>query len=115
MAYRGDEGLLRRLVINLLDNAIRYTPEGGKVLAELKLEPEALVIRITDSGPGIAPETATHVFERFYRGDDARSRQEGGFGLGLSIVKWIAEAHHGTVTLATRLGAGSTFSVALPR
>ena len=115
VSYRGDEGLLRRLVANLLDNAIRYTPEDGKISAELKVEPEALVIRIADSGPGIAPETAAHVFERFYRGDDARSRQEGGFGLGLSIVKWIAEAHNGTVRLASEPGAGSAFTVVLPR
>jgi heavy metal sensor kinase len=113
--YRGDEELLRRLVMNLLDNAIRYTPQGGTVSAALNAAPARLEIRIADSGPGIPPEAAPHVFERFYRADEARSRQDGGFGLGLSIVKWIAEAHHGAVTLASRTGAGSIFTVTLPR
>ena len=101
--------------MNLLDNAFRYTPPGGKVSAALATEGSALQVRISDTGAGIAPEVAPHVFERFYRADKARSRQDGGFGLGLSIVKWIAEAHHGTVTLVSQPGAGSTFTVTLPR
>jgi len=113
--FRGDEELLRRLVMNLLDNAIRYTPAGGKVSAAMKVEPSALDIRISDSGPGIDAETARHVFERFYRADGARSRRDGGFGLGLSIVKWVAEAHNGAVELASQPGAGSVFTVTLPR
>ena len=74
-----------------------------------------VAIRIADTGTGIAPEVAAHVFERFYRGDKARSRQDGGFGLGLAIVKWIAESHQGAVELASTPGAGSTFTVTLPR
>ena len=113
--FRGDEELLRRLVMNLLDNAIRYTPAGGKVSAALKVAPSALEIRISDTGPGIHPEAAPHVFERFYRADEARSRRNGGFGLGLSIVKWVAEAHRGAVQLASQPEAGAVFTVTLPR
>jgi heavy metal sensor kinase len=113
--FRGDEALLRRLVINLLDNAIRYTPPGGKVSAVLEAGATRVLIRISDTGVGIPPEAAPHVFERFYRADKARSRQDGGFGLGLSIVKWIAESHHGSVDLTRNPGPGTTFTVTLPR
>jgi heavy metal sensor kinase len=113
--FRGDEALLRRLLINLLDNAIRYTPPGGKVSAELEADAAVVRIRISDTGVGIAPEAAPHLFERFFRADRARSRQDGGFGLGLSIVKWIAEAHHGTVELAHNPAPGTTFTVTLIR
>lgn len=113
--FRGDEELLRRLVVNLLDNAIRYTPHGGMVCAALRAEGRELSIQVSDTGMGIAPEAVPHLFERFYRADKARSRQDGGFGLGLAIVKWIAESHHGAVDLASRPGAGSTFTVTLPR
>jgi len=102
-------------VMNLIDNAIRYTPQGGRVTAALETGGASVAIRISDTGAGIAPEVAAHVFERFYRGDKARSRQDGGFGLGLAIVKWIAESHHGAVELASTPGAGSTFTVTLPR
>jgi len=83
----------------------------------VKLEAAEGVLRIevSDTGIGIAPEAAPHVFERFYRGDEARSRQNGGFGLGLSIVKWIAESHNGTVELSSTPGTGSTFTVLLRR
>ena len=113
--FRGDEELLRRLVMNLLDNAIRYTPPGGKITATLEVELSEVRIGIADNGTGIAPDAAPPVFERFYRADTARSRQGGGFGLGLAIVKWIAESHRGEVALATTPGAGSTFTVTLPR
>jgi heavy metal sensor kinase len=115
VAFRGDEELLRRMVMNLIDNAIRYTPEGGGVTAALEASGSGVAIRISDTGTGISAEAAPHVFERFYRGDKARSRQEGGFGLGLAIVKWIAESHNGTVELASTPGVGSTFTVRLPR
>jgi len=72
-------------------------------------------ISISDTGVGIPPEAAPHVFERFYRADKSRSRQDGGFGLGLAIVKWIAEAHNGTVELSRHPGSGTTFTVTLPR
>jgi heavy metal sensor kinase len=115
MAYRGDQELIRRLVLNLLENAIRYTPEGGRVLVSLKDSTGEVRIRVADTGIGIPPEAAPHVFERFYRGDQARSRQNGGFGLGLSIVKWIAESHHGSVELTSQPGQGTTFTVLLRR
>jgi signal transduction histidine kinase len=113
--FRGDEALLRRLLINLLDNAIRYTPPGGQVSASLEADPAAARIRISDTGVGISSKAAPHVFERFYRADKARSRQDGGFGLGLSIVKWIAESHNGSVELTRNPGPGTTFTVTLPR
>ena len=78
---------------------------------ELEATCARVLIRISDTGIGIPPEAAPHVFERFYRADSARSRQNGGFGLGLSIVKWIAEAHHGSVELTRHPGPGTTFTV----
>lgn len=113
--FRGDEGLLRRMVINLLDNAVRYTAPGGTVKASLEAQGADVLIRIADTGIGIAPESAGRVFERFYRADPSRSREQDGFGLGLSIVKWIAESHHGQVELSSQPGEGSTFTVHLAR
>jgi two-component system OmpR family sensor kinase len=81
----------------------------------LDAESSGVRLRVSDTGIGIAPEAASHVFERFYRSDESRGRAGGGFGLGLSIVKWIAESHHGTIQLDSRLAAGSTFTVTLPR
>jgi heavy metal sensor kinase len=113
VSFRGDQELLRRAVVNLLDNAIRYTPAGGRVEVSLERAPDGLRIQVRDTGIGISPDVAPHVFERFYRGDQARSRQNGGFGLGLSIVQWIAESHDGKVELDSQPGAGSTFTVLL--
>jgi signal transduction histidine kinase len=115
LPFEGDEELLRRMTLNLLDNAIRYTPSGGRVSAELEGLPDGVLLRISDTGIGIAPEAAPHVFERFFRADKSRSRENGGFGLGLAIVKWIAESHRGVVELASQPGAGSVFTVMLPR
>jgi heavy metal sensor kinase len=113
VAFRGDQELLRRLIWNLLDNAIRYTPPGGKVTAKIEAVGGELRIQVADTGIGIPPEAAPHIFERFYRGDQARSRQNGGFGLGLSIVKWIAESHRGAVDFTSLPGEGTTFTVLL--
>jgi len=117
LPFSGDEELLRRLVINLLDNAIRYTPPGGTVRAEVAEAPapHSIRLRVSDTGIGIPPDAAAHIFERFFRADEARSRADGGFGLGLSIVKWIAESHHGAVELHSEPAAGSTFTVTLPQ
>ncbi|HEY3442319.1 MAG TPA: ATP-binding protein [Paludibaculum sp.] len=112
--YRGDEALLRRMLLNLLDNAIRFTPHGGRIIASLSQSGDALAIGVSDSGAGVSAEAAPHVFDRFYCGDEARSREAGGFGLGLSIVKWIAEAHRGSVELTSTPGGGATFTVRLP-
>jgi heavy metal sensor kinase len=113
-AFRGDEDLLRRMVVNLLDNAIKYTPDGGAVSVKLWRDNGLVRLRIADNGIGIPAEAAARVFERFYRVDKARSRAEGGSGLGLPIVKWIAEAHHGSISLESAPERGSSFTVSLP-
>ena len=113
--FTGDEQLLRRAMINLLDNAIRYTPPGGKVTATMEANADGVALRVADTGIGIAASDAARVFERFYRAGEARSRQDGGFGLGLAIVKWIAESHRGAVECTSECGAGSCFTVRLPR
>jgi heavy metal sensor kinase len=115
VTFRGDQELLRRMVLNLLENAVRHTADGGKIQARLDETGGNLRIQVADTGDGISADAAPHVFERFYRGDLARSRQNGGFGLGLSIVKWIAESHNGTVQLSSQPGIGSTFTVLLHR
>jgi heavy metal sensor kinase len=113
--YLGDEELLRRMAMNLLDNAIRYTPAGGHVRVEVERNGAGVAIRVSDDGIGIPQEALPHVFDRFYRADGARSRNEGGFGLGLAIVKWIAESHQGSVEVSSAPGRGSVFTVHLPR
>jgi len=117
LLFHGDEALIRRLLLNLLDNAIKYTSKGGNVTLECKKQSAHYVLSITDSGPGISPELQSRIFERFFRADKARSRSEtdsGGAGLGLSIARWIAEAHHGRLELARSEASGSTFTVFLP-
>jgi heavy metal sensor kinase len=113
--FRGDEVLLRRLMMNLLDNAVRYTPQGGRVTVSLEAADDWVCIRVADTGIGMAPGEERRVFERFYRTDEARARAAGGFGLGLSIVRWIAEAHRGSAECTSELGRGSVFAVKLPR
>ena len=113
--FCGDEELLRRMILNLLDNAIKYTPVGGKVTIELSETLTHINLRVIDNGIGIPADAAAHVFDRFYRVDKARSRAEGGSGLGLPIVKWVVEAHQGTVQLKSHPGLGSEFLVELPR
>jgi signal transduction histidine kinase len=120
MPFRGDENLLRRLLLNVLDNAIKYTPTGGALTISCKLEANRYVIEVSDTGKGITPEAQPHIFDRFYRADTARSRAEaegaltGGAGLGLSIARWIAEAHDGTLELLNTSPAGSVFRLVLP-
>lgn len=99
---------------NLLDNAIRYTPEGGSVSVAVTREEGHAVISVTDTGEGIPTRDVERVFERFYRVDSARSRGTGGTGLGLSIVKHVAESHGGSVTVESEWGAGSTFTIRIP-
>ncbi len=112
--FHGDQELLRRMTMNLLDNAIRYTPAGGRVELNLDTEGGLARIRVSDTGIGIPPDSLERIFERFYRVDKARSRAVGGFGLGLAIVKWIAESHQGSAHAESAPGAGSTFTVRLP-
>jgi heavy metal sensor kinase len=114
ISFQGDEDILRRMLLNLLDNAIKYTPAGGAVTVTLKQEPGFIKISVSDTGIGIPAEAAPQVFERFYRISKARSRADGGSGLGLSIAKWAAEAHKGSITVASQPNQGSTFTVILP-
>jgi signal transduction histidine kinase len=116
-AYTGDEDLLRRLIGNLLDNAVRHAPSPSTVRVALRRVNDGYVISISDNGPGIPPEIQTHIFERFYRGDAARARSEssdGGAGLGLALSRWIASIHDGDVTLAHSSEDGTTFTAFLP-
>lgn len=114
ISFRGDEDILRRMLLNLLDNAIKYTPAGGSVTVSLKQESGFIKISVSDTGIGIPAEVAPQVFERFYRISKARSRADGGSGLGLSIAKWAVEAHKGSISVRSRPGQGSTFTVILP-
>jgi two-component system OmpR family sensor kinase len=111
----GDEARLRQVTANLLANARVHTPEGTSVHVRVRSTPEGAQLEVSDSGPGVAPDDAQHVFERFYRADPARSRSGGGTGLGLSIVAAIAAAHGGHASLDTEPGAGTTVRIDLPR
>lgn len=116
--FRGDEGMLRQMLLNLLDNAIKYTPAGGEVRAGLARHNGTYEITVADTGTGIPADSRDKVFERFYRVDKARARAEilqgGGAGLGLSIARWIAEAHNGSLQLKDSDQTGSTFVASLP-
>jgi len=107
-----DEELVQRLLMNLVDNALRFTPEGGRVVVRATSTADACTIEVRDTGPGIRAEDQPHVFERFFRSE--RARTAGGAGLGLAIVRWVAEAHGGTVRIARSDERGTTFVVALP-
>ncbi len=110
----GDETLLRRLADILLDNAFKYTPSPGSVHLSLEPQAESAVVRVQDSGVGIAEEEQGRIFERFYRVDKARSRAQGGAGLGLAIAQWIVTQHGGSIQVESQPGQGSTFRVELP-
>ncbi|HNP31492.1 MAG TPA: ATP-binding protein, partial [Nitrospirales bacterium] len=104
----------KQLLINLLDNAIRYTSPGGTVVVRMGLMEDYVSIAVEDSGVGIGPEHLPRLFDRFYRADASRVKNSGGTGLGLPIVKEIAEAHRGTVTVQSEIGKGSVFTLVLP-
>jgi two-component system phosphate regulon sensor histidine kinase PhoR len=110
----GDEEAVRQIVDNLLDNAFKYTSDGGRVSLRLSAAGQDAVIEVQDTGIGIEPEHLDRIFERFYRIDKARSRELGGTGLGLSIVKHLVEALAGHVDVESEPGKGSTFRVSLP-
>jgi heavy metal sensor kinase len=110
----GDRLRLRELLLNLVDNAVKYTPEGGEMKITLERDDGRAKLRITDNGIGIALQVQPHIFDRFFRVDKARSREAGGSGLGLSICKWIVEAHGGEISVESEIGRGSTFTVILP-
>ena len=110
--FRADEYSIRRLVLNLLDNALKYTPAGGDIHISTSRGNNLVVITVSDTGPGISPEALPQIFDRFYRAD--ASRRSDGFGLGLSIVKSIVQAHNGTIDVKSSPGRGTTFLVSFP-
>ncbi|MGH2487531.1 MAG: sensor histidine kinase, partial [Ktedonobacterales bacterium] len=113
MATMADPGQLRQVMLILLDNAIKYTPAGGKVLISVTRQDRRAAISIRDTGIGIEPDVQPQIFERFFRGDLARDRDHQGSGLGLAIARWIVEAHNGDITVTSQPGKGSTFTVLL--
>jgi two-component system phosphate regulon sensor histidine kinase PhoR len=115
LKVRADEEGLRTILDNLVGNAVKYTPDGGRVAVRWRRDNERVLLEVEDNGIGIAEKFQSRVFERFYRVDKARSRELGGTGLGLSIVKHLAQAFGGGVGLASEPGRGSTFRVWLPR
>jgi signal transduction histidine kinase len=115
-----DRSFLRMAVINLLDNAVKYSPSGSTVRLVLSNgknfsnQTEFVQLSIEDEGPGIPEDKASHVFDRFYRVDEGRTRDAGGAGLGLAIAKWAVEAHGGTISVTPRLPHGSIFFIRIP-
>lgn len=110
----GDEFRLRELLLNLVDNAVKYSFKGGIVELNLVTDGQTARLSVTDSGIGIEPDDQAHIFQRFYRADQARAHAKKGTGLGLSICKWIVEAHRGTIQLNSQPGKGTTVTVVLP-
>src|SRR5467141_4083318 len=110
-----DRLILRQAIVNLLDNAIKYSPPGGRILVRVKSGGDKQVLlEVIDQGPGIPSEHQPYVFDRFFRVDQARTREWGGTGLGLAITRWAVEAHGGEIDLTSKHGTGTTFHVSLP-
>jgi heavy metal sensor kinase len=110
----GDRTRLKQVVVNLLDNAIKYTPEHGRISMAVRAEDSTALLEVSDTGPGVSDTALPHLFERFFRADEVRSREIGGAGLGLSIVQSICTAHGGSVTAANTPPSGCRFTVELP-
>jgi len=110
-----DRTILRQALVNLIDNAVKYSPINGSILVRVANDQESAVIAVHDSGPGIPLEHRSRIFERFYRVDKARTRAEGGTGLGLSIAQWAVATHGGTIEVQSEPGLGSIFVIRLPR
>jgi two-component system, OmpR family, heavy metal sensor histidine kinase CusS len=111
---KANDPALRRLLLLLVDNAVKYTPPGGRITVSVGHDPGGATLAVRDTGIGIPDSALPHVFERFYRADDSRNRDAGGAGLGLSIAKWIAERHHASLEAESVLGQRSTFRVRFP-
>ncbi len=105
---------LRRLLLLLVDNAVKYTPAGGRITVSVGMDPSGATVTVSDTGIGIPDAALPHVFERFYRVDESRSREAGGAGLGLAIAQWIAERHHASLEAESVVGQGSAFRVRFP-
>jgi two-component system phosphate regulon sensor histidine kinase PhoR len=115
VAAWADEEAVGQILDNLVDNALKYTPEGGRIRVRWYAEDGQACLEVEDTGIGIPPHDLPRIFERFYRVDKARSRELGGTGLGLSIVKHLVQAMHGNVQAASRPGQGTVFTIRLPR
>ena len=115
LTVMGDRDQLRQVLVILLDNAVRYTPAGGRIHVQARADGKEAVLTVHDTGIGIPEEALPRVFERFYRADDARNRQSGGVGLGLAIARELVTRHSGRISVTSTEGAGSTFTVRLPR
>jgi heavy metal sensor kinase len=111
----GDRLVLRQAIVNILHNAIKFSPPAADISVATTQNGRSVKIRISDSGPGIAEEDLGKVFQRFYRVDKSRSSEGGGAGLGLSIAQWAVQVHGGRITLESELGAGTTFQIEIPR
>lgn len=114
LTVRGDRLLLRQALINLIDNAVKYSPSGGTIAVRVRASGKDVLIEVEDSGPGIPEEHTSKIFQRFYRIDKARTRAEGGAGLGLSIAEWAVSANGGRIELHSEAGRGCTFILRLP-
>ena len=112
-SWVGDRIVLRQALMNLVDNAIKYSPDGGRIEISVSQAPEGTILEVADTGPGIPPDLQSRIFDRFYRVDEARSRENGGTGLGLAIAKWAVEVNGGRLTLEPPKGAGSRFRITL--
>jgi signal transduction histidine kinase len=111
----GDRTILRQAIVKLIDNAVKFSPRGGKIRIRVSVSGPNALLEVHDDGPGISAEHQQRVFERFYRVEKARTRGEGGAGLGLSISQWAIALHGGTVDLVSEPGHGSTFRIWLPQ
>ena len=111
---RADRHRIKQVLINLLDNAVKYCPEGSEVQVRLGTDGESIIVEVADDGPGIPPEDLPHIFEKMYRVEKESTRAVEGSGLGLSIVKRIVELHGGRIAVESTVGKGTTFSVRLP-
>lgn len=114
LIVHGDSQRFTQLLYILVDNAIKYTPNGGEVLLSLAADGRELVVEVKDTGIGIDPKDQQRIFDRFYRTDKSRTRQVGGHGLGLSIAKWIVDSYAGTIHVSSEIGKGSVFSIRIP-
>jgi heavy metal sensor kinase len=114
LPLHGDSAAIERLLLAILENAIKYTPNGGVVRLRSSIVADRIVIEVEDTGVGISAEDLPRIFDRFYRADQARSREIQGSGLGLSIARWIAEIHKGQIEVASTIGVGSLFRIVLP-